>query len=138
MQAKLQASTFTTLEYIPLSIYQNQRCRKAALEFYRERLPEVCRHLDQASTPEDLSQASGFLSPMAVTLFAAFQKLRSNRFRPGWTWKLDRMAMQRTKLYKRGDEESKRKAKKLDKDIKKEFAQNVHKLKEQVLSLIHI
>ena len=132
VQAKLQASTFTTVEYIPLSIYQNHRCRKAALEFYRQRLPDVCKAIDEANTPEQLTNASGFLSDIAVTPFAAFQKPRPNRFRPGWTWKLDRMAKQRTKLYKKGDDESRRKAKILDQEIKKQFTQNVHKLQEQV------
>ena len=132
VQAKLQASTFTTVEYIPLSIYNNQRCRKAALDFYKERLPQVCNKFDQARTPIELTKASGFLSEIAVTPFAAFQKPRPNRFRPGWTWRLDRMAKKRTKLYKKGDDISRRKAKILDQNIKKQFTQNVHKLQDQV------
>lgn len=118
-------STPASVDTIPLSLIQNVTVQQRIVRDYNSQIPPIVQKIQQAKTPVEIETASKQLAAKIVEPWARFRKPRPDRYRPGWTASLDKMAKQRTKLLKQKENPQRRvEAQMLDRKIKREFRRN--------------
>ena len=124
LTANINLSTVIECPNISLSLIGNSACRRRAKLSYYQNIPQIVRSLKQCSSPASLEINSRRLASATISPWAAMESPRSRRFRPGWTRRLDEKAKNRTRLFRSGNPDQIKLAKKLDKEIKREFRRN--------------
>lgn len=120
----------TTL--IPLSLLRNNFIRDRIRETYRSTIPDIIDNLNAVQDWTTFEKLTKHLSQETINPWIMFCPSKSNRFRPGWSRKLDRMAKRRSLLWGSSSPDDRREARKLDKQIKTEFRTNVRAIRADI------
>lgn len=132
VSADIALSTARTLDVVPLTLLNSPIAQKKASQAYLRRIPQVITTLDAACTKRELEEASVTLARETLHPWLRMRKPTPGRFRPGWSRELDNASKERSKLLKMGDTESKRRAKILDKEIRRRVRKNKAKLRTEI------
>lgn len=132
----LMQSQPSTVDFVPLGYISNKLYRARVRHKYNRDIPRATEDIKNSSDPSSLSQAARKLAAATLQPWAALRRPRPNRWRPGWSLELDRLAKQRSRLLKKNDVLSKRQARLIDGQIKKKHKHNLRKLQEQVGDLL--
>lgn len=127
------AATHATPQYtIPLSLVNNSTCCAKVKRRYEQTLPPIIEALKNTTTVASLEINSRRLNEAVITPWIQMGKAKTSTVRPGWTQSLDRKAKLRKRLIKSTDPGDRRRARELDKEMKRKVRSNRRRLPERI------
>lgn len=118
---------------IPPTILHKAEARAAARDHYETTLPASLDRIRNASTPAGLEEATAHLQDELLRPWQQWFTRRPQRFRPGWTHTLDKLARRRTTMT-RNKKEPEEQLRNIDREIKRTFRRNKRRLLRRELA----
>lgn len=122
---------------VPSTVLSNPNVRKKVQECYTKSLPILTSEAAGVSTEKELNLLMNRIQDHTLQPWLPHVRRKPRRFRPGWTFRLERKSKRRRSLLQaaqlRHDPTLRKEAMTLDREIKREFRRNKRRALRQAL-----